>query len=131
VNAPSNIGFDDSGAPVPCYTPDMAAAIDGPPEAAQSEDDAARLANLLQWLATPTAEKYFGHAHKLRVTALAWAMNPSAFGGASLSQLAVSLGVGKAALSKYAAQAARVFGIRNRAQIAHGSRWKKRRQRGR
>ena len=131
MNPSGNIGFDDDSRPVPSYEPDMGAIIDGPEKPEPEHEDAARLANLLQWLATPTAEKYFGHAHKLRVTALGWAMNPAAFNGQSLAQLAASLGVGKAALSKYAAQASRVFGIRNRAQIAHGSRWKKRRQRRR
>lgn len=55
-----------------------------------------------------------------RFLAFAWVINPSLIEGSpSLSSIARALGVHKVTLSVHSAQAARDFGIRNRAQ-SHG-----------
>lgn len=60
-----------------------------------------------------------------RAIALAWAMNPALFEHSpSLSQIAKELGLGKATMSTYTAEASRRFQVRNRGQ-KHGWNWRK------
>lgn len=60
-----------------------------------------------------------------RAIALAWAMNPALFENSpSLSQIAKDLGLGKATMSTYTAEASRRFQVRNRGQN-HGWNWRK------
>ena len=122
-----NISFDDNGNRVPSVDFDFAALDGSAPADAAPE----RLSNLLAWLSQPRAVRYFGRAFKFRLLVLAWTMNSAAFDGKSLSALATEQGITPQCLSRYAAEAARIFGFRNRSQVAHGSRWKKRLQRGR
>lgn len=92
-----------------------------------TEADALR--NTLEWFGSPAATRYFGRAFSRRLVALAWTLRPECFDGKSLSALAKSRKISKQALSKYSAQASRIFGIRNGSQRAHGRRWKRQRQR--
>ncbi len=122
-----NYGFE-SGAIVPvCYPPDTGEA----PEADAPDERAAQLNRLLEWFTTPAALRYFGPTFERRIVALMWTVNPAVFKGKSLSMLARDMGITKQALSRYAAMASRVFGIRNRAQFAHGGRWRPGRKRRR
>lgn len=54
-----------------------------------------------------------------RTIGLAWVMFPELFEGESLAVIAERLGVTRAALSRYTAQATRTFGVRSRGQV-HG-----------
>jgi hypothetical protein len=58
-----------------------------------------------------------------RVLALAWVINPSLFGGISLTALAKKVGLSTKNLSVFAAEVSRTFGIRNRGQ-AHAWNYK-------
>lgn len=90
------------------------------------------MAALLEWLGSERATEYFGRTHQRKIVSLAWTVNPAAFDGQSLSQLAATLGVSKQALSKYSAAARRTFGLRgNGSQRAHGSRFRAHGQPGR
>ena len=87
--------------------------------------DSEHIVNLMDWLEGPRAEAYFGRAFMLRLVALAWVSNPASFQGDSLSEIAQKKGVTVQALSKYAAEASRIFKLRNRSQETHGKRWEK------
>jgi hypothetical protein len=80
---------------------------------------------LVAMLSRPAAVKYFGRTFELHLVALSWVINPSRFGGRSLSDIASEYGVSKQLMSRYASKASRLYGIRNGGQRAHGSRWKK------
>jgi hypothetical protein len=99
-------------------------------EPASSAEAVGAVRNLLAWLSTPKARRYFGRQFHHRLIALAWVSCPDSF-TLSLSKLAQSNGISKQALSRHAAEASRIFGIRNGAQQAHGTRFKKQRQRPR
>lgn len=54
-----------------------------------------------------------------RTIGLAWVLFPELLEGQSLSKIAERLGVTRASLSRYTAQATRIFGVRSRGQ-SHG-----------
>ncbi len=123
--APDN-GFEN-GSPVPVVWPE---AVEELPEADAAPDERAEQLNrLLEWFTTPAALQYFGPTFERRIVALMWTVNPAVFEGKSLSMMARDMGVTKQALSHYSAEAARIFKIRNRSQIAHGGRWRSGRKR--
>ena len=92
----------------------------------EERDLSLELANLQAWLGSPAAVEYFGSAFNHRMLALIWATAPESYGGKSLSALARERGITPAALSKYAAEASRIFGLKNRSQRAHDSRARQR-----
>jgi hypothetical protein len=111
------MAFDDDGNQVPTVDFDYAA-LDGE-EAEPTAQDADTIGNLLAWLGGERATAYFGKAFSHRLLAMSWAADPAQFQGKSLSELARERGLTPAALSKYAAQASKVFGLRNRSQLTH------------
>jgi len=126
-----SIAFNDQGEPVPATGFDydaVARAVDGEPDTAGDLAGVRQrsLARLMMLFAAPKARRYFGRAFTLRLLALSWAMNPAAHSGKSLSQLARDHKATPQQLSRYAADASRIFGVRNRSQKAHGTRWRSR-----
>lgn len=79
------------------------------------------LKNLEAWLCSARGRQFFGVAITRKLAALNWLVS----GEKPLAELAAELGCSKSAVAKHAADASRVFGLRNRAQIAHGGRLKK------
>jgi hypothetical protein len=112
----NDMGFDDDGNQVPTVDFDYDALDGEAPEPTGTDDT---IGNLLAWLGGDRATAYFGKAFSHRLTALSWAADPAQFQGRSLSDLARERGLTPAALSKYAAQASKVFGLRNRSQLTH------------
>ena len=116
--------FDDDGQPVGTTEIDfsamdarLAGEPDHSPDPAQPE-----LRNLEAWLCSPRGRDFFGVAITRKLAALNWLVR----GEKPLAELAAELGCSKSAVAKHAAEASRIFGLRNRAQIAHGGRLKKR-----
>ncbi len=117
------LAYDDDGHRVPVVDFDYDA-VDRVREPEPAGAD--QMANLLMWLARPKALRYFGRTFGLKLLALSWVINPAAHSGKSLSRLAREHHVSPQLLSRYAAQASRVFQVRNRSQRTHGTRWRQR-----
>jgi hypothetical protein len=124
----TDLAFNDQGEQEPVTQFDYDA-IEGAREAVfNREDRAMTVEHVMRFLASPQAVEYFGKSHERKIVALAWILNPGQFDGRSLASLAREHGVTPQAMSHFSANAARIFGLRNRSQRAHGSRWKKRKQ---
>lgn len=97
--------------------PRVFADLDGekPPELDERAVEAIR--RLLLWVAGDGVRRrdWLNVAGR-RALALVWVLDPSLLGGESLATIAERLGVTRASLSFYAAEAARVFGVKNRSQ---------------
>jgi len=119
-----NLAFDDDGGPVQSVGFDYDE-IDRVPEPASNRGE--QLSNMLVWFGSLKAAQYFGRNFTLRLLALSWVCNPAYHEGKSLSQLAREHGVSVQLLSRYCADASRIFAIRNRSQKTHGTRWRNRR----
>lgn len=113
MNHPDEITFED-GAVVPSC--DFVYPGDEPETESPDRDGV-----LFGFLKSPGAMRYFGgSAYLKRVIALEWVLNPGAFDGKSLAQVAKDMGVTQQALSKYAAQCRRDFKLqRGRCSSAH------------
>ncbi len=91
-------------------------------ETDQSADPAQpELRNLEAWLCSARGRVFFGPTITRKMAVLRWLVLPDK----SLAALAAEHGCSKSAMSRHAAQAARVFGMRCRPQILHGGRWRK------
>lgn len=117
---------DHHGDPVDSRTVGFDYPDEGDPEPGDSHDYALManaIARLFGGLVDGDVAKGFDQTVGRRVIAMIWVVNPELFAmdeAPSLAQLAARLGISRAALSAYAAQFSRQFGLRNRSQAAHG-----------
>lgn len=111
VTEPSGVYFDDP--------PDL--------EAERAADEQEKMRTLCDWLSGERATEFFGQAFSRRLVALGWTADPSKFEGMSQSDVAAANGMTKQQLSIYAAEATRIFELKNRGQRAHAARRQKKR----
>jgi hypothetical protein len=129
VSLAPSIAFDEDHHPVGTVDFDHEAverAVDGEQGGDADPQSNRELGNLLLLLTGRKAERYFKRGFSLRLLALSWVKYPASHGGKSLSQLAREHHVSVQLLSRYAAEASRIYGERNYSQKTHGTRWRKR-----